>query len=118
MRKYEPILILELGHQLEPAPMRTTEFAPSIAEASECEASTFGYAFPRVACPGKPGVSPGATLLLKRMAGCAARLGRACIRPNSAAKLMVRCECSSPPRSETGAAVKSANNVSGTGRQD
>src|SRR6266571_7604040 len=31
-------LRLELGHQLEPSPMRTTEFAPAIPEASEREA--------------------------------------------------------------------------------
>jgi hypothetical protein len=48
-------LRLELGHQLEPAPMRTTEFAPGIAEASECPAGTFGYASPEGGLPWKAG---------------------------------------------------------------
>jgi hypothetical protein len=48
-------LRLELGHQLEPAPMRTTEFAPVMAEASEREASTSGYASPESSLPWKAG---------------------------------------------------------------
>ncbi len=48
-------LRLELGHQLEPTPMRTTEFAPAIAEVSENEASTFGYASPEAGLPWKAG---------------------------------------------------------------
>jgi len=70
----------------------------------------------RLACPGKPGGSPGAILLLKRMVRCAAQQARACMRPKSAAKRMAGCECSSPPGSETVAAVSCASNVSGTGR--
>jgi hypothetical protein len=48
-------LRLELGHQLEPAPMRTTEFAPASAEASDRQASTFGYAGPEAGLPWKAG---------------------------------------------------------------
>jgi hypothetical protein len=48
-------LRLELGHQLEPTPMRTTEFAPASAEAAEYEASTFGYASPEAGLPWKAG---------------------------------------------------------------
>jgi hypothetical protein len=44
-------LRLELGHQLEPAPLRTTEFAPASTEASEREASTSGYASPQAGLP-------------------------------------------------------------------
>jgi hypothetical protein len=48
-------LRLELGHQLEPSPMRTTEFAPAIPEASERKASAFGYASPEAGLPWKAG---------------------------------------------------------------
>lgn len=37
-------LRLEWGHQLAPAPLRTTEFAPARAAASNRSAGTFGYA--------------------------------------------------------------------------
>jgi hypothetical protein len=47
--------LLELGHQLEPSPLRTTEFAPAIPEASEREASAFGYASPEAGSPWKAG---------------------------------------------------------------
>jgi hypothetical protein len=48
-------LRLELGHQLEPTPLRTTEFAPAIPEASEREPSAFGYAAPEAGLPWKAG---------------------------------------------------------------
>ena len=48
-------LRLELGHQLEPSPIRTTEFAPAISEASERTASAFGYASPEAGLPWKAG---------------------------------------------------------------
>src|SRR6266700_3173648 len=48
-------LRLELGHQLEPSPMRITEFAPAIPEASERKASAFGYASPEAGLPWKAG---------------------------------------------------------------
>ena len=52
-------LRLELGHQLEPAPMRTTEFAPALPEASERETSAFGYTSPEAGLPWKAGRFPG-----------------------------------------------------------
>jgi hypothetical protein len=48
-------LRLELGHQLEPSPMRTTEFAPAMPEASEREAGAFGYTSPEAGLPWKAG---------------------------------------------------------------
>jgi len=48
-------LRLELGHQLEPAPLRTTQFAPAIAHASERTAGAFGYASPEASLPWKAG---------------------------------------------------------------
>jgi hypothetical protein len=48
-------LRLELGHQLEPEPMRTTEFAPAFAPVKEPSASATGYAPAEVALPFKQG---------------------------------------------------------------
>jgi hypothetical protein len=46
---------LELGHQLEPTPMCTTEFAPSVPEAKEQQIPSAGYGTPSVAAPWKTG---------------------------------------------------------------
>jgi hypothetical protein len=51
-------LRLELGHQLKPQPLRTTEFAPAVAEAPETRAKqppVQGYSAPVVALPWKAG---------------------------------------------------------------
>src|SRR5947209_6708452 len=48
-------LRLELGHQLEPEPMRTTEFAPAVSEAKEQQPPSSGYGKPSVAAPWKAG---------------------------------------------------------------
>src|SRR6266446_6610759 len=48
-------LRLELGHQLEPTPLRTTEFAPAQAEANEQRPVICGYGKPTVAAPWKAG---------------------------------------------------------------
>jgi hypothetical protein len=70
---------------------------------------------PRLACPGKPGASRGATLLLKLMAPCAALLASRCTRPNSAEKPMAPCGCFMPPGLEIVVPVDCASSVSGTG---
>ncbi|HEX6483064.1 MAG TPA: hypothetical protein VF043_29830 [Ktedonobacteraceae bacterium] len=44
---------LELGHQLEPTPLRTTEFAPAIAPVPAHTAPPSGYASPQVGLPWK-----------------------------------------------------------------
>ncbi len=46
---------LELGHQLEPTPLRTTEFAPAVSEAKEQQPGAAGYGKPAVAAPWKAG---------------------------------------------------------------
>jgi len=46
---------LELGHQLEPTPMRTTEFAPPVTESTGEQAPVQGYGKPAVALPWKAG---------------------------------------------------------------
>jgi hypothetical protein len=46
---------LELGHQLHPDPVRTTEFAPAVPETKEQQPPTSGYGKPSVAAPWKAG---------------------------------------------------------------
>jgi hypothetical protein len=46
-------LRLELGHTLEPTPLRTTEFAPALKEATAEQAPVQGYEKPAVALPWK-----------------------------------------------------------------
>ncbi len=48
-------LRLELGHLLEPTPMRTTEFAPAVSEVKEQQPPSSGYGKPSVAAPWKAG---------------------------------------------------------------
>jgi hypothetical protein len=48
-------LRLELGHVLEPTPMRTTEFAPPVTETRASQAPVQGYGKPAVALPWKAG---------------------------------------------------------------
>src|SRR6266566_3738574 len=48
-------LRLELGHQLHPDPLRTTEFAPALPPAKEHTAPASGYAPAVVALPFKQG---------------------------------------------------------------
>jgi len=48
-------LRLELGHMLEPTPMRTTEFAPPVTETTAEQAPVQGYGKPAVALPWKAG---------------------------------------------------------------
>jgi len=48
-------LRLELGHQLEPTPLRTTEFAPPVTETRASQAPVQGYGKPAVALPWKAG---------------------------------------------------------------
>jgi hypothetical protein len=48
-------LRLELGHQLSPTPLRTTEFAPPVTETTLKQAPVQGYGKPAVALPWKAG---------------------------------------------------------------
>jgi hypothetical protein len=48
-------LRLELGHQLHPDPLRTTEFAPALSPPSPQMAPSSGYAPPQVGLPWKTG---------------------------------------------------------------
>ena len=75
-------LRLELGHQLQPDPVRTTEFAPAIPSASLTPLPRRTPPLPpamlplRWACPGKLVVSRARTLLSSLMGRCAVLLTR------------------------------------------
>lgn len=58
-------LRLELGHQLESAPLRTTEFAPAAPEAKEQPSRTSGYGKPSGAAPFKVGRFSGQDFVLQ-----------------------------------------------------
>ncbi len=58
-------LRLELGHQLEPEPIRTTEFAPALPPAKEPTAPACGYAPAVVALPFKQGRFSGCDFALQ-----------------------------------------------------
>jgi hypothetical protein len=48
-------LRLELGHQIKPEPLRTTEFAKALSETNEQQSPTWGYGKPTVAIAFKAG---------------------------------------------------------------
>ena len=58
-------LRLELGHQLEPTPVRTTEFAPALAPAQDAVAPASGYTSAEVALPFKQGRFSGRDFVLR-----------------------------------------------------
>jgi hypothetical protein len=58
-------LRLELGHQLEPTPVRTTEFAPTAPQAKEQQAPSSGYGPPTLAAPWKAGRLSGQDCVLQ-----------------------------------------------------
>jgi len=58
-------LRLELGHQLEPTPVRTTEFAPALPPAKDAAAPASGYARAKVALPFKQGRFSGRDFVLQ-----------------------------------------------------
>jgi len=58
-------LRLELGHHLEPTPLRTTEFAPAALPATEPEARASGYTAPEAALPWKAGRFAGGDFALQ-----------------------------------------------------
>lgn len=58
-------LRLELGHQLHPDPVRTTEFALAVSETNEQQPSTCGYGKPTVAVAFKAGRFSGQDFMLQ-----------------------------------------------------
>jgi hypothetical protein len=58
-------LRLELGHMLEPTPLRTTEFAPALKESTVEQVPVQGYGTPSVALPWKTGRFSGQDFVLQ-----------------------------------------------------
>jgi len=58
-------LRLELAHQLEPTPVRTTELAPALPQAPDATAPASGYARAKVALPFKAGRFSGRDFVLQ-----------------------------------------------------
>ncbi len=58
-------LRLELGHQLDPTPMRTTVFAPAAPKAEKLQTPSSGYGSPTIASPWKAGRLSGQDFVLQ-----------------------------------------------------
>jgi hypothetical protein len=85
-------LRLELGHQLQPDPVRTTEFAPALSETKEQQLHTCGYSKPAVATTFKVGRFSGQDFTLQHdgTLRCPANQKRIA-HTNGARKLMGVC---------------------------
>jgi hypothetical protein len=83
-RNGSPNLRLELGHVLEPTPMRTTEFTPSVKEPTAEQAPVQGYGKPSVALPWKAGRFWARTSPTRATACCPVRQARRCGQPGGA----------------------------------
>jgi hypothetical protein len=92
-------LRLELGHQLEPTPIRTTEFAPTIPPPSEqaalrpaSSAPVSGYGSPTTATRlGRRAASPDQTSLSSPMERCAVQQGSSFTPRSGVERLMGVC---------------------------
>lgn len=109
---------LELGQQLFPTPMRTTEFAPVRAQApaSDPERPTergwlripllrWNMGLPNGLAVHLPVVFPAQPFFLKQMAHSCVRLSACCIRKNAGQSAMARTACSTRPALATVEAV-------------
>ena len=113
-------LRLELGHQLQPEPIRTTEFAPALPPMpKEAALVAPGRAMPRQwqVSPGSTDASLVETLSVSPMVRCAAPLGRRWLPPNSGEKRMAACAWSMRPASGIVAPAGCASTVSGMDRR-
>ncbi len=73
-------LRLELGHVLEPTPMRTTQFAPAVTESTAKPVPVQGYEKPAVALPWKAGRFSGQDFALQPDGGLCCPTGKT-LRP-------------------------------------
>src|SRR6266700_1356916 len=107
-------LRLELGHQLEPTPLRTTEFAPAQAEANAQQPVTCGYGKPTGAAPWKAGRFSGQDFALQPdgTLRCPANQTRIA-HTNGARKPMGVYAWSMPPASAVVVPVPCASSVNG-----
>ena len=112
-------LRLELGHQLQPDPVRPTEFAPALPPAHKespeppAQAPVQGYGPPAVALPWKAAASRGKILPSNRMARCAARRIRSFVLMSGAEKATAACVWSMQPAFAVVVIAPCASNVNG-----
>src|SRR6266702_4678097 len=90
-------LRLELGHGLEPTPMRTTEFASPVKVTTAEQAPVQSYEKSLLALPWKAGRFSGKDFVFQADGHCTVRLARRCAQPSSAAKPMAVYVCSTAP---------------------
>ena len=85
-------LRLELGHQLEPTPLRTvSRLLQHRPKPTRSSPSPVAMASPRLPRPGKLAASQGKTLPSSPTGRCTVRLAKRCAQPSSAAKPMAVC---------------------------
>ena len=116
-------LRLEVGHRLEPTPVRTTEFAPALPkpreQAATCAASSppaAGYGPPTSATRlGKRGALAEPTFLSSRMGLCAVPPVSHSTPMSGVASSMAVCAWSMRPAFATAARVPCASTVNGMG---
>jgi hypothetical protein len=110
-------LRLELGHQLHPDLVRTTEFAPALLpaqeEATDSLSPSQGYGPHQRPCPGNKAASLGETLPSSRMEPCAVLPGSRLLRTSGAEKPTVACVWSMRFAFAVVAPVPCGNSVNG-----
>jgi len=119
-------LRLELGHQLKPEPLRTTEFAPALPPQNEhvptrptsppASAPASGYAPPATATRlGKLAASPGPTFPFNLMGRFGVPQAISWFRMNGVEKAMAVCGWSIPPAFAIAVRVRCGSNANGAG---
>lgn len=108
-------LRLELGHQLEPSAVRTTEFAPAVCQPTEKQTKTQGYGKPVVGrSKDQLDASQAQTLPSSRMELCAVRLANPSSLRSGAENKGAPCVSSMRPGSQIVEAVGCGRSVNGT----
>jgi len=107
-------LRLELGHQLHPDPIRTTEFAPAPSKVEAQQPHTCGYGKPTVAVADQQrAASPGRTLFSSLMAPCVVLPTNHLLPMNDAEKLMAVCASCMEPASAVVVPARFASDANG-----
>jgi hypothetical protein len=107
--------LLELGHQLHPDTVRSTEFAPAAPPDSPHTAPLSGSAPPRWACPGKLAASLVKTFLFNRMTRSVVLLASRWLPMSGVEKPMAACVSCMRRASSVVVPVSCASSVSGRG---
>ncbi len=106
-------LRLELGHQLQPDPVRITEFAPALPPPSPHTAPASGYAPPHVGLSWKVGRFSGQDFALQPDGTLRCPADQKLSPMSSAEKPMEACASCMEPASAVAVPVRCANNVNG-----